>query len=74
MLFVDSFYVNMLICTLSLGRQAETFLRVFSVKKYIVSTQLGENYKKDPFLSNYYTKSVVTAFRYHSDLELLYFF
>lgn len=28
-----------------------------------VSTQLRETYKKDPFLSIYYTKSVVTAFR-----------
>lgn len=28
-----------------------------------VSTQLGKTYKNDPFLSEYYTKSVVTAFR-----------
>lgn len=53
-------------------------LRFFSVTKktttpkHFVFPQLTDNYKQDPFLFKYYTKSVVTAFRYHSDLELLF--
>ncbi|TKS81919.1 Suppressor of tumorigenicity 14 protein [Collichthys lucidus] len=34
----------------------------FLVKKKMFSTQLEENYKNEPFLAKFYTKSVVTAF------------
>lgn len=45
-----------------------------SLKNTCFSTQLEENYKKDPLLGKYHGKSVVTAFRYQSDLDLLNFF
>ncbi|XP_022617673.1 suppressor of tumorigenicity 14 protein homolog [Seriola dumerili] len=40
----------------------DTNSKQFEDLAHKLETTLGENYKKDPFLAKYYTKSVVTAF------------
>lgn len=46
----------------------------FSMKNAFFSSQLEKSYMKDELLSQYHTKSVVTAFRYCKAFELLLFY
>lgn len=66
------FHVNMVICTFVLRQTSRNLVHALFTKHTSFSTQLEENYKKDPLLGKYHAKSVVTAFRYHLDLHLFF--